>query len=726
MRTTGRPRAEAHLEIGVETKRDLFGRVRGRCGGCGTCAGYVKDTRAYEMRVEDAANGRAHPHCDLTLTNCSRCGCASTEHEVDECADWRERGNDAYEREAYEEAVCHYSRAIAALPGDVKSFSNRSACFLKMAKYSQALSDAERAVTLDGNFAKARTRVGAAAAALGRHDLAKRSFELALKLDPNSQAARDGLVRLERDVSRPQKRKTTRSPSNVGRGTDTSSTVTPAVEPARVPHDVTSRVETVARHTHAHDLIGEAKSLLSRLERVLNAMRIEVDAFEKHCAMKEAAERIDVSAQTEEESVHGETLEREIFDVEPQSPANKTFAVSPRSDGIESEHDMDDVSTQMARLLRAASVEDDEGEDEAQVADVLKFFEEFERFASGETEKEDVDLWAERWEEEQFQRRSIEKIVLETAQKRQSSEPKVSRPPGLKLDSLTHLFTVEEIRGKMGDIDDSGTARGPCKSCDKSCSAFVKLSSWKRSPLPNHDANDEGYANVYHSLVLGVDGARCARCGCEASMHCTEKEFRKRERVDRMDQHRKQSHESDRKRRVMLAAEIVQRALDQDETICETTNDAVLGAERLGCKSCQECPGFKLIFPESKANDPETMCYCSMCGCSAADHQVCERWTQEQQESRNRFERRAQADQARRAAAAEAYSRSNRSRNEHRTTLGVSPNASMSELAKSYRKAALRWHPDKHAHKSESERRAATKMFIRVAEAFKCLRDEDS
>ena len=67
-----------------------------------------------------------------------------------------------------------------------------------MGKYSQALSDAERAVDIDGHYAKARTRVGAAALAMGNTDVAKRSFELALKLDPTSQTARDGLKACER------------------------------------------------------------------------------------------------------------------------------------------------------------------------------------------------------------------------------------------------------------------------------------------------------------------------------------------------------------------------------------------------------------------------------------------------------------------------------------------------------------------------------------------------
>ena len=37
----------------------------------------------------------------------------------------------------------------------------------------------------------------------------------------------------------------------------------------------------------------------------------------------------------------------------------------------------------------------------------------------------------------------------------------------------------------------------------------------------------------------------------------------------------------------------------------------------------------------------------------------------------------------------------------HYKTLGVDTHASEREIAKAYRRAALEWHPDKHAHKSE-------------------------
>ena len=62
--------------------------------------GYLKranETR--ERRVDDGARRVArHPENDATLMNCWTCGCSSDAHEIDECADWRERGNDVADR----------------------------------------------------------------------------------------------------------------------------------------------------------------------------------------------------------------------------------------------------------------------------------------------------------------------------------------------------------------------------------------------------------------------------------------------------------------------------------------------------------------------------------------------------------------------------------------------------------------------------------------------------
>lgn len=57
----------------------------------------------------------------------------------------------------------------------------------------------------------------------------------------------------------------------------------------------------------------------------------------------------------------------------------------------------------------------------------------------------------------------------------------------------------------------------------------------------------------------------------------------------------------------------------------------------------------------------------------------------------------------------------------HYRRLGISYNASLSEISSAYRSAALRHHPDKQA--SEESKKRHTPMFLSVKEAYDTLSD---
>jgi len=57
-------------------------------------------------------------------------------------------------------------------------------------------------------------------------------------------------------------------------------------------------------------------------------------------------------------------------------------------------------------------------------------------------------------------------------------------------------------------------------------------------------------------------------------------------------------------------------------------------------------------------------------------------------------------------------------------TLGISRDATPTEIKKAYKKSALRWHPDKNSG-SEAEKAKAEKMFKDINEAYVILSDEN-
>lgn len=46
-------------------------------------------------------------------------------------------------------------------------------------------------------------------------------------------------------------------------------------------------------------------------------------------------------------------------------------------------------------------------------------------------------------------------------------------------------------------------------------------------------------------------------------------------------------------------------------------------------------------------------------------------------------------------------------------------------MKKAYKKAALKWHPDRHANKSEEDKTKAEKMFKDIGEAYNVLADSE-
>jgi len=117
----------------------------------------------------------------------------------------RTQGNDALQKQQFAQALNFYTQAIVVQtrvdahmsePSRLYTlYSNRSAVFMKMRQYENALGDAEMCVKLNPVWAKGYSRKGAALVALGRQKEAIKVLERGLQLDPGNKSMQHTLHR---------------------------------------------------------------------------------------------------------------------------------------------------------------------------------------------------------------------------------------------------------------------------------------------------------------------------------------------------------------------------------------------------------------------------------------------------------------------------------------------------------------------------------------------------
>jgi len=104
----------------------------------------------------------------------------------------KNKGNALFQKGDYPGAIKHYSEAIARNPDDAKVFSNRAACYQKLAEPHLSLKDCDACIRIEPTFVKGYVRKGYALLALRDTTKARAAFEKALELDSNNAEALDG------------------------------------------------------------------------------------------------------------------------------------------------------------------------------------------------------------------------------------------------------------------------------------------------------------------------------------------------------------------------------------------------------------------------------------------------------------------------------------------------------------------------------------------------------
>ena len=103
---------------------------------------------------------------------------------METAASWKDKGNQYVQEKQYLEALNCYTKAIELDPNDPILYSNRSAMFYNLNEFNNAIIDAEMAIQLRPQYAKAYLRKGNALEAQYKYKEALDDYELGLKQDP--------------------------------------------------------------------------------------------------------------------------------------------------------------------------------------------------------------------------------------------------------------------------------------------------------------------------------------------------------------------------------------------------------------------------------------------------------------------------------------------------------------------------------------------------------------
>ena len=104
----------------------------------------------------------------------------------------KEKGNEFFKKGDFSTAIKHYTEAINRNPDDPKLYSNRAACYTKLAAFDLGLRDCDACVKLDDKFIKGWIRKGKILQVMQQPGKALTAYQKAMELDPSNAEALEG------------------------------------------------------------------------------------------------------------------------------------------------------------------------------------------------------------------------------------------------------------------------------------------------------------------------------------------------------------------------------------------------------------------------------------------------------------------------------------------------------------------------------------------------------
>ncbi len=117
--------------------------------------------------------------------------------------DWKDKGNALVKEKKYKEALDCYTKAIEIDPNDPILYSNRSAMHLNLSEFEQALTDADKAISLKADYAKGYLRKGKALEGLQKLKEALDTYKLGLEKDSKNAQLLEASQELEASLNNP-------------------------------------------------------------------------------------------------------------------------------------------------------------------------------------------------------------------------------------------------------------------------------------------------------------------------------------------------------------------------------------------------------------------------------------------------------------------------------------------------------------------------------------------